>query len=99
MTVFIAKDHIENQFVGFTLDEMPLYGIERVMAVENSIPSEGERIPFRLYDDDGELCYTGWLNDDDDCANQSAALRYGETCAGCTYIEVQRNGEWKQDIG
>lgn len=56
------------------------------------------RIPFRLKDDDGEVYYSGWLNDDDECLNQSAALDYGMADAGCTSIEVKRDDEWKVEI-
>jgi hypothetical protein len=60
---------------------------------------EGNRVPFRLKDDDGEIYYTGVLDDDDDCANQSAALAWGEADAGCTTIEVLRGNDWVLEIG
>jgi hypothetical protein len=56
-------------------------------------------VKFRLYDDDGELYYEGVLEDDDDCENQTAALRWGESMAGCTRITVERDGEYVQEIG
>jgi hypothetical protein len=59
---------------------------------------EMPRIKFRTKDDDGEVYYEGWLHDDDDCANQEAALSYAMTDAGCTTIEVLRNGKWVQEI-
>ena len=61
--------------------------------------NQGEKIRFRLKDDDGEIYYGGWLLDDEDCINQESALNYGMYDAGCTTIEVKRNGEWVQDIG
>lgn len=104
MTVIIDKDLINSDLpdfdrTGTVLEEMPLHGIERVLGVESDIPAGDNLVPFRLYDDDGELYYEGRLTDDDECANQSAALRFGESDAGCTRIEVLRDGKWKQEIG
>lgn len=82
----------------FELKEIPLYGIERLMGEDNHIPDGGVLIPFRLYDDDNNLTHKGELSDDEDCANQAAALRYGETDMGSTRVEVFRNGEWIQEI-
>jgi hypothetical protein len=53
---------------------------------------------FRLRDDDGEVYYTGWLVDDDEAMSQDAALTYGANDAGCTRIEVLRDGVWVQEI-
>lgn len=61
--------------------------------------NEGEKVRFRMKDDDGEVYYSGWLLDDPDCINQESALSYGMYDAGCTTIEVKRNGEWVQEIG
>lgn len=107
--VIFEKDHIfdgEGQTrEGVILRTMPLYIMERVMGIEEEdLPNaldlgENKLILFRLYDDDGELYYEGRLHDDDDCENQSAALRFGESDAGCTTIKVFRDGEWKQEIG
>lgn len=61
--------------------------------------SEWKPVRFRLWDDDGELYYSGVLNDDDDCVSQQAALEWGEVMAGATVIKVLRDGEWIQEIG
>lgn len=98
MTITIDRDLIDSGAAGTELDEMPLFGIECVFGVDPGVPDEGAVIKFRLYDDDGILYYEGRLNDDDECINQSAALRWGETFAGCTYIKVQRGREWRQEI-
>lgn len=107
--IVIDKDHIfdgEGQTrAGVTIDTMPQYIIERILGEgEQTLPDaldvgEGKLVRFRLYDDDGELYYEGRLHDDDECVNQSAALRFGESDAGCTTIKVLRDGEWKQEIG
>ena len=80
------------------ISSMPQYGIERIMGEDDSIPDTEASVRFRCYDDDGELTHTGSLDDDEDCMNQSAALRAAETDAGATRIEVYRQDEWKQEI-
>jgi len=55
---------------------------------------------FRLYDDDGELYYSGWLLDDDgELLVQQWVLAWGMAYAGCTTIKVFKNGKWVQEIG
>lgn len=86
--------------VGTTISYMPKYGIERAMDPrEEFLSQKGQYIRFRLKDDDGEIYYEGQLTDDEDCQNQTAALRWGESDAGCTTIEVKRDGKWTQEIG
>jgi len=85
--------------VGYKLDVMPLYGIEKVMGIDDEIPTASTKVEFRLRDEDGEVHYQGVLDDDDDCENQSAALRFGESDTGACIIEVKRNGAWVMEIG
>lgn len=104
MTVIIDKDYINEDMpdfnrTGMVLGQMPQYGVEKVLGIDPTIPAGDTLVKFRLYDDDGELCYEGRLNDDDDCENQSAALRFGEADAGCTTILVLRGRKWTQEIG
>ena len=86
-------------------NQMPLYGIERAAGLDDSLPALVADVKFRLYDDDDELCYEGVLHDDDECINQQAALRWGESNAGCTTIKVwktlppTRGFAWVQEIG
>lgn len=83
---------------GRTLRSMPLYGIERALGEDDTLPSEGPATVFRLLDDDGERTHFGTLDNDDECLNQTAALRYGESDAGATVIEVRVDGKWTQEI-
>lgn len=78
--------------------ETPLYGVERAMGVDPILPVALDTVEFKLYDDDGNFVYGGVLDDDDECENQSAALRYGEADEGATVIKVWR-GDWVQEIG
>jgi hypothetical protein len=94
--VIEIKDRAEGNF---TLDVMPLYGMERVMGMDDAIPNDGPTVEFKLYDDDGGYCYGGVLTDDDECLNQSAALRWGESDYGATVIKVKRDGKWIVEIG
>lgn len=94
----ITKNHVTEGYTP-TIGQMPRYGIERAMGEDDSLPRVSKCVDFRMYDDDGELYYEGLLDDDDECVNQIAALRFGEADAGCTTIRVKRNGEWVQEIG
>lgn len=80
------------------LNTMPQYAIERLIGADDSLAEAPTVVECQLWDDDGELCATGTVPDDDECENQVAALRYGETCWGCTRIMVKRNGGWVQEI-
>src|SRR3954462_4100349 len=88
----------ERERDGLVVESMPLYGIERVMGESDEIPNEGPTVPFRTVDDDGEQCHQGVLTDDDECVNQSAALRWAEADAGATRIFVRRETGWKEEI-
>lgn len=59
---------------------------------------KGPKTRFKMYDDDGELYYEGWLHNDDECLNQLAALSYAKRDAGCTTIKVLIEGRWVQEI-
>ena len=61
-------------------------------------PEQG-LVKFRLYDDDDECYYEGWLHDDESCENQENALKWGEGDSGCTTIRVKRDGAWEIEIG
>lgn len=52
--------------------------------------SNSGKIDFKLYDDDNELYYEGWLIDDDEAIVQQFVLRWAEADSGCTLIEVKR---------
>jgi len=94
----ISEDHaripVEAVVIGFEsppLPPLPPFNENKKLAV----------IDFRLFDDDGELYYEGRLHDDDECLNQSAALKWGEGFAGCTEIQVNRQDGrgWVVEIG
>lgn len=69
------------------------------------LPSE--KTTFKLYDDDGELYYEGWLHNDDHAIVQQFVLRWAEVDSGCTTIKVHRpnpvpgegGGSYVQEIG
>lgn len=54
---------------------------------------------FRLYDDDNELYYSGWLKDDHEALVQQFVLSWAMADSGCTRIDVKKNGEWVTEIG
>lgn len=53
---------------------------------------------FRLLDDDRIPYYGGWLINDHACEVQTAILQWGAHDAGCTIIEVRKDGKWQQEI-
>ena len=83
----------------YVLPSIPLYGIERIGGVDDSLSDKGDPIPFLTLDDDGGVTHFGWLKNDEDCTNQSAALRYAETDAGATRILILGPNGWEQEIG
>ena len=60
---------------------------------------DGKVKRFRLYDDDNELYYEGWLFDDDEAIVQTIVLDWGKHDSGCTTIKLWQNGKWEQIIG
>lgn len=95
----IARDHLDRKPMHEEIHETPQYVAERILGIDPTLPAFGlPFVRFQLFDDDGELYYSGALSDDDECENQLAALRWGETMAGCTTIKVERNGEFVQEI-
>jgi hypothetical protein len=49
---------------------------------------------FRMYDDDGILCYEGASNDSESEAGFDPLDDYGTPNFGCTEIRYLREGEW-----
>lgn len=107
----ITKDHIAYLFEGMSAEPEKTRvgygeGHTRISVQALLLGFESEPLPFcdnkvdfQLYDDDGELYYEGTCDDDDECENQSAALKWAEGDAGCTTIKVKRGDEWVQEIG
>lgn len=96
----VMHDHLDDTMMCVEITEAPLYAMERILGIDPTLPGDGlPTVSFKLFDDDGELYYSGVLSDDDECENQSAALRWGETMAGCAIVKVKRNGEFVQEIG
>lgn len=107
----ITRDHFEEgdgrKGVGQTKPEAVEDGISMVNAGRIIISSNltkddiGENpIPFKLYGDDDDLAYSGfiseeWLNGHEYLA--FAPLAFGEADYGCTYMKYADpvDGEWK----
>jgi hypothetical protein len=92
---FIFRDHLEDREfweVGgaMTLGEAQAWKFNS----EHAQPRE-EMIPFRLYDDDGELYYSGWTNlGDQGEADCFAPLDWAGPYAGCTEMQILQDGKW-----
>lgn len=59
----------------------------------------GDKVRFRLLDDDKNVYYGGWLLNDPHCYVQMIVLEWGKYFAGCTEIQVKVDDHWKVDIG
>lgn len=73
-----------------------------------SIPLLTPRVRWRTKDDDGELCYGGWLLNDSEGDVQLEVLRYCMADVGATIIEIREidpgsdpeaKPKWVQEIG
>lgn len=58
-----------------------------------------EKTQFKLYDDDGELYYSGWLLNDGECLVQQFVLSWAQADSGCTSIKVRVGNEYIYEIG
>lgn len=96
--IHVTFDHLDGVPMDERIEAAPQYAIERILGLSDEIPNDGPTVPFRLYDDDGELYYSGVLTDDDEGENQSAAYDWGAAMAGCAIIKVKRDGRWVQEI-
>lgn len=60
-----------------------------------------QKTKFKLFDDDDELYYSGWLLNDDGCYVQQFVQKWAEVDSGCTTILVYKDAEagYVQEIG
>lgn len=67
----------------------------------NSPPDTTKKVQWKLYDDDNNLMYGGWLYDDPECVTQMAILSWGGYDAGCTTLKIKnpQTKKWEQVIG
>lgn len=80
----ITRDYIdEDQAVG-------TMGPRGCTFTKEDIAINGKK--FRMYDDDNELYYEGYLVGI--CDGFEPLDDYGTPNAGCTYIQYEENGEW-----
>lgn len=57
------------------------------LATVNHLIELGYTVPFKLYDDDDELYYSGRLHED--CEDEFVALNWGMYDSGCTYCTIR----------
>ena len=58
---------------------------------DNELPET--KTTFKLYDNDDELYYEGWLLNDEECIVQQFVLKWAEVDSGCTVITVYKDSE------
>lgn len=82
----ITKNHIEGQ-------EKSVVGPRD--AGDNFIKHLNESMgeTFKMFDDDGELCYVGRIIGDYD--GFEPLDDFGMPNAGCTYIQYKQDGKWE----
>lgn len=86
----ITKDHIADSSVQApsNLNAPGMTGPRDLTATLEEIQAHG--CPFKLYDDDGNLYYEGFV-----LGEVSAPLRdFGMPNAGCTWAKVLVDGKW-----
>lgn len=86
----ITKDHIEEGA------DNGVMGPAWITPEMTARLEAGEGEPFRLYDDDGYLYYTGRSID---CNDGEPLFDFGQPNAGCTYMEQKVNGKWEITVG
>lgn len=94
--------HVGRQFDSEALRQWWGWGLHEGIPADTYFmlaESNSGRIPFKLYDDDNELYYEGWLIDDDECMTQQFVLDWAKYDSGCTTIKVKKPAGWIQEIG
>ena len=87
----VTQDHLASQFP----EDFPSNGLDgshvRSFGWDETNPEKADRISFRMYDDDGELYFTGECTDQCFCP-----LDWGRADSGATEIKYQQpDGEWE----
>lgn len=102
----LTHDHLDKKKgeLGFSWEGFYRFWSGQNFGEDSGIPSEDflhgtTVVDFRLYDDDGELYYSGWLKDDSWAMVQQFVLAWAMADSGCTTITVKRDGKWVQEIG
>lgn len=88
----ITKDHLSDKYSEYDRTDYKSYDFD------TDVWAKRKHIPFRLYDDDGNIYYEGEIDDvslngDEDEA--FAPLNFGEVDAGCTRMDFFENGKWQ----
>ena len=96
----IKEDDINHKGKEFHYDAMQdWWGWEDECVAKDDIPEE--KTKFKLFDDDDELYYSGWLLNDAECIVQSFVQKWAEADSGCTTILIYKDSEagFVQEIG
>lgn len=87
----ITRDHLENESV-------TVMGPRNIPKEAVAMLKAGKGRPFKLYDDDGELYYSGRYVGPDDESLLGPLDDYGAPNAGCTVIKYRdpTSGKWEE---
>ena len=90
----ITKDHIADPGAtpGTNGNAAGMTGPRSNRLTAEQIASHPAAKPFRMFDDDGNLCYEGFLIGDE----FGPLDDFGEPNAGCTSIHIKEYGVWSE---
>jgi len=89
----IDTDHLASPEFG---DEAGITGPRSITEEQTAALAAGEGARFKMYDDDGELYYSGRFLGDDEAEEAFGPLDdFGMPNAGATTIKYLRNGIWE----
>lgn len=69
----------------------------RTITIDENLPTDLDNpIPFKLFGDDGDLAYSGFISEEwlDDDVLAFSPLKFGEVDYGTTIMKYKRDGEW-----
>lgn len=93
----VDHDHLDNKDVSIAGPGTSVHYVEGESreSLAEKIKNHPEAKQFRMYDDDGELYYSGYYVGPGE--EEFAPLDdFGTPNAGCTEIHYLEDGEWKQ---
>ena len=70
-------------------------GPRNVTMSSEEIQKHPDAQQFRIYDDDGELYYTGFMVEDDSAEGEDPLTDFGEPNAGATRLDVKEGRGWQ----
>lgn len=80
----VTRDHLDEK-------DIEVIGPRNIKPENVELLKSGKGIPFKMFDDDGELYYTGRMTS----VSFDPLDHYGAPNAGCTRLDYCENGKWE----